>query len=177
MPANRAAEFAHLAAAAQTPGYRRLWTSQAEWYRANDQRRTTNDESGNPFPDSSFAIHRSSFPKLRLASESAWAALFDALNVAWEYNARFWLPDRAAWVEVKEAAPTVGEFEAARALAAGGRVYFFSGWPARKRFGVWVLATEGEFMAVRADFRDLALGNLLGVSFGRLYEGMEEVRI
>lgn len=171
----RAAEFAHLAAAALTPGYRRLWTSQAEYYAGQG-----NGQPGTETPTDGTQANvgnSEATPAFRLANESAWAALFDALGVAWEYNARFWLPDRGAWVEVKEAAPTVGEFTAARALAGGGcRVYMVTGWPARKRFGVWVLATEGEAMIVRSDYCDLALCNLFDCSFERLYQAFDEVK-
>lgn len=181
MSANRAAEFAALAAAAQTPSYRRLWTSQADYYAEQDDAGQAHAEQGNGQP-----VHvgnsELSTPAFRLASESAWAALFDALAIRWEYNVRpstssgcnFWLCERRAWVKVLSQPPTKREFWAARELTAWGhRVYIVSGWPRRKGYGVWVFAETGEVVAVRADFRDLALANLLGVSFGRLYEAFE----
>lgn len=161
---NRAAEFAALASAAIDPRYRALWQSQAEWYGGQ----AANVGNSEPAPA----------PKFRAANESTWARLFDALGVAWEYGARFRLVARATWLEAKEAAPTEREIRAARELLAadGNRVYIVNGWPRRKGYGVWVLAREGEFMAVRSDFRDLALANLLGVSFGKLYQVFDEAK-
>lgn len=163
MTPNRAAEFAALAAAAIDPAYRRLWASQAETYGGNGQAApVTVDPKPQPGP------------AFRLPAESDWARLFDALGVAWKYEGRFFFPDRAAWLKVLSQPPTPAEFAAARALVGEGRrVYMVTGWPARKRFGVWVFSEAGEFMAVRADFRDLAIANLLGVSFGKLWEAME----
>jgi hypothetical protein len=179
---NRAAEFAALAAAAIDSGYRRLWQSQADYYAS--QVNVGNSEPA-PLPKPATS------PRWRAANEGAWARLFDALGVAWKYEALepalsrallympdFWLCDRLAWVEVKTAAPTSGEIRAARELLAADRhrVYVVSGWPRRKGYGLWVFAEAGEAMAVRSDYCDLALCNLLDVSFERLYRGFEEVR-
>jgi hypothetical protein len=190
----RAAEFAHLAARAERPSYRRFWESQAEWCKAKDELRIMNYEAGaNVGNSESPLLPRPSapLPKFRAANESAWARLFDVLGVRWKYEALepelskalryvpdFWLCDRLAWVEVKSGTPTPGEFRAARELLAadGHRVYMVSGWPRRKGYGLWVFAREGEAMAVRNDISDLALCNLLDVSFERLYRAFEEVR-
>lgn len=173
---NRAAEFSHLAARAIDPAYRRLWQSQAEYYgeaKAEAKAKVGVSEVS-PGPACVSLVEKTAF---RLPAESSWAALFDVLGVTYQYTTRFWLPDRATWLEIQEAAPTETELRAARGLAANGhRVYMVTGWPRRKGFGVWVVAEAGEFVAVRADFRDLAVANLLGVSFGRLYEAFSEVK-
>lgn len=168
MTANRSLEFARLASAALSSSYRRLWQSQAAYYAGqhigNSEPRPELVEGPLPGPASKPT------PEWRAANEGAWARLFDALGVAYEYKGRFFFPARATWLEVKEAAPTEREIAAARALVTGGaRVYMVSGWPRRKEFGVWVFAREGEAMAVRSDYCDLALCNLLEVSFERLY--------
>jgi hypothetical protein len=166
-----------------TPTYRKLWESQVEWYEGRVSGQPANVGNSEPSPRPS--------PKWRAANESAWAALFDALGIAWKYEALepelskalryvpdFWLTERLAWVEVKTGTPTPGEFRAVRELlaATGERVYMVSGWPRRKGYGLWVFAPGGEAMAVRNDICDLALCNLLDVSFGELWKAMEEVR-
>lgn len=125
-------------------------------------------------------------PKWRANNERAWAGVFDALGVAWRYEALepdlsralrympdFWLPDRLVWVEIKSGAPTEGEIVAARALlkATGCRVWVLSGWPRRGGFGVCVFSEVGDFMtAKRRDWCDVALCSLLDCSFGELHE-------
>jgi hypothetical protein len=189
----RAAEFAHLAARAESPSYRRFWESQFNYYNAKEQgsKDAKAEEVGNSEPVLAPSAPLRPCVKFRAANESAWGALFDALGIAWKYEALepelskalryvpdFWLTERLAWVEVKTGTPTPGEFRAARELltATGERVYMVSGWPRRKGYGLWVFAPAGEAMAVRNDICDLALCNLLDVSFGELWKAMEEVR-
>lgn len=158
MTASRAAEFAALAGAAIDPRYRALWQSQAEAYGAVS------------------AVDPKPAPAFRLPSESAWAQLFDALGVTYEYNARFFLPDRAAWLKVLSQPPTERELAAARGLVGSGRVYMVTGWPRRKGYGLWVFSEAGDFTTVRPDFSDLALCNLFDCSFKRLYQVFDEVK-
>ena len=71
------------------------------------------------------------FKLYRAANEAAWAAFLGALGEPYRYEALepdlsrairyrpdFWLPKRLAWVEIKTALPTEGEWQAARILQA-----------------------------------------------------------
>lgn len=83
---------------------------------------------------------------MKAPNEFGFAAFFDALGVAYKYEALeprlsralryqpdFWLPDSEAWLEIKPAGhtPTDGEARVARQLveAAGRPVYLAAGWP------------------------------------------------
>jgi hypothetical protein len=190
-PSRRAAEFRALANAAIDPGYRRLWESQAAYYAGEQGSGGAGENVGNSEPLPVQLPAPRPTPKWRAANEGAWARLFDALGVAWKYEALepelsralmyvpdFWLCDRLAWLEVKSVTPTPGEFRAARELlaATGERVYMVAGWPRRRGYGLWVFSKVGEAMAVRNDISDLALCNLLDCSFSQLYAAFDEVK-
>lgn len=171
---DRLAYFQRLYAGCWHPGWRVFWESQVDHYAA-----LLADAPPPPRP------------RFRADNEAAWAAVFDALGVAWKYEALepdisrairympdFWLPDQLAWVEIKSALPAPGEVRAARDLlaATGRRVYVLAGWPGRGRFSVWLFAEAGEVATRRPDWAAVALCNLFDCGFGELEGAFEAAR-
>lgn len=130
-------------------------------------------------------------PHWRSANEPAWAAVWDALGIAWEYERLedllgrvlryrpdFWLPDWQVFVEIKSGPPTPGEVRVARQLraATGCDVYVLGGWPGWGRFGVWVFSDRGDFWTTRPDWAALCVCRWGDCSFSELREVFDHVR-
>ncbi len=101
-----------------------------------------------------------------------WGAFLEYLSVAYTAQAGvIKVPDTGYWLIPMNSAPGPIEFGAARQR--GGRGVLVTGFPKRKRFGVWLFSEKGDFIVNRVDFKALVLANVTGKSLGTIARAVQ----